>query len=326
MGTKASVALVQESQSIAESGLGTDNPSRPAWISGEVFPFRSRFIEIAGARLHYIDEGSGPTLLFLHGSPMWSFMFRHSISALRARFRCVALDMPGLGLSSAPLNPGHAFESNARYYRDFVRNLELTNFVAIAHATAGPPCLDMAIRERERIAGLVITNSFAWSMAEFPGMWRFVRIVSSRPFKIAAIYLNLLPRLTTKIARNTGKFSQTEKKAILGPYETKVARRHLANMLFGLRAEIPFFERLESDLNALQDIPVLLLYGAKDHGFQAGFLQRWQQLLPRNTVTILDDSAHFPQEDQPKAYTDALARWLDAQLVQRRVSAAGNRL
>jgi hypothetical protein len=94
-----------------------DLNARPAWISETHFPFASRSVRIEEAQLHYVDEGTGPTLLFLHGSPMWSFMFRHSIGALRAEFQCIAVDMPGLGLSTAPVACGREFERNSTYYR-----------------------------------------------------------------------------------------------------------------------------------------------------------------------------------------------------------------
>jgi len=285
------------------------NP-RPDWVSERLFPFTSRFVEIDDARLHYVDEGSGPALLFLHGSPMWSFTFRHDIGALRDRFRCVALDMPGLGLSTAPVVPGQSFARNSDYYRKFVQKLRLRDYVLIAHATAGPSALRMAIDERERLAGLVITNSVAWSMRAYPPMWRFVRIVSSTPFRLLNQRLNLLPRITTRIGRNTGKFTDDERSAILGPYRNRAARRHLGSLLYGLRAEAPFFERLASDLPHLADVPVLLLYGAKDHGYQAGFLEQWKQLLPNHSVSILENSGHFAPEDEPEAFTSALSRWL----------------
>jgi haloalkane dehalogenase len=73
---------------------------RPAWVDDELFPFESRFIAIDGHTVHYVDEGSGPTLLLLHGNPTWSFVYRDVIRALRDEFRCVALDYPGFGLSS----------------------------------------------------------------------------------------------------------------------------------------------------------------------------------------------------------------------------------
>ncbi|MGO9451762.1 MAG: alpha/beta fold hydrolase [Candidatus Binataceae bacterium] len=292
--------------------------SCPAWVPRDLFPFQSRFMD-GDVRFHYVDEGSGPTLLFLPGSPMWSFMYRHQIRALRSRYRCIAVDMPGLGLSTAPLVRGKAFERNAEYFLQFVRQLDLDDFTLIMHATAGPCGLKMALSEPSRVSSMVITNSLAWSMRDFPSMWRFVRIVSSPPFRFLNVNLNLLPRLTTRIGRNTGRFSAAERDAIRGPYRTRPARRHLANLLYGLRAEVPFFTRLESEISALKDVPVLFLYGANDHGYQAGFLDRWQQLLPNNSVTLLQGSAHFPQEDEPETYTAALADWLDARAVANRV-------
>lgn len=65
---------------------------RPAWVDDELFPFESRFLDIGGHRVHYVDEGSGPTLLLLHGNPTWSFDYSTVISSLRADFRCVAID------------------------------------------------------------------------------------------------------------------------------------------------------------------------------------------------------------------------------------------
>lgn len=300
--------------------LERSNGARPDWLPERVFPFASRYIKIDDARLHYVDEGSGPALLFLHGSPMWSFMYRHAISALRDRFRCVAVDMPGLGLSTAPVARGREFARNAEYYRGFVRQLDLDNFTLIAHATAGPPALRMALTERARIARIVITNSLAWSMRSYAPMWRFVRIVSSPPFRFLNEQLNLLPRLTTRIGKRTGKFTADERNAILGPYRNRDARRHLGSLLYGLRAEIPFLEKLEKDVAQLRGIPILFLYGAHDNGYQAGFLDRWKQLFPDSDVTILQNSAHFAQEDEPEASTKALAEWLTRTAAQENMA------
>ena len=67
---------------------------RPTWVDDELFPFESRFIDIDGHRIHYVDEGAGPVLLFLHGNPTWSFDYRKVIDALRTEFRCIAVDYP----------------------------------------------------------------------------------------------------------------------------------------------------------------------------------------------------------------------------------------
>jgi len=65
---------------------------RPDWLSPELYPFESRYLEVNGARLHYVDEGQGPVLLLLHGNPTWSFLYRDILKGLGDAFRCVSLD------------------------------------------------------------------------------------------------------------------------------------------------------------------------------------------------------------------------------------------
>jgi pimeloyl-ACP methyl ester carboxylesterase len=78
--------------------------SRPEWLPWSAFPFQSRFRDIDGKRIHYLDEGSGPALLFVSAG-QWSFMFRDVIMRLRGKFRCLALDFPGSGLSPEASEP-----------------------------------------------------------------------------------------------------------------------------------------------------------------------------------------------------------------------------
>jgi haloalkane dehalogenase len=68
--------------------------ARPEWVPDGLYPFADRYIELDGARVHYVDEGEGPPLLFLHGNPTWSFLYRELIAGLRDRFRCIAPDYP----------------------------------------------------------------------------------------------------------------------------------------------------------------------------------------------------------------------------------------
>ncbi len=76
-------------------------PARPSWVSDALFPFESRFAELEGATVHYVDEGHGPPLLMLHGNPTWGFVYRELIKGLRDRYRCIVPDHPGFGLSRA---------------------------------------------------------------------------------------------------------------------------------------------------------------------------------------------------------------------------------
>ncbi len=285
---------------------------RPDWLSPGEFPFRSRSLVVDGAALHYVDEGSGPVLLLLHGSPMWSFMYRRAISSLRARYRCIAVDLPGLGLSGAPLRPGHAYEDAARRLRAFVKHLDLRDAVLAVHATAGPPGLEMATQEPNRFSGLVISNTFAWPLEGDRRLAFFARIVSSRWFAWLNVTFNVLARVTAWKGRRDARFNEPERRAILGPYENRDTRRHLQNYLFGVRVERDRFSRLERNLSALAHLPTLLLYGAHDNGYRAGFLERWRSILPSSDVRVLENAGHFPFEDDPAATVEALSGWLES--------------
>jgi haloalkane dehalogenase len=62
---------------------------RPDWVSSHLFPFESRFLDVLGHTIDYVDEGEGPVLLIYHGNPSWSFLYRQIIGELRSEFRCV---------------------------------------------------------------------------------------------------------------------------------------------------------------------------------------------------------------------------------------------
>jgi haloalkane dehalogenase len=218
-------------------------------------------------------------------------------------------------LSTTPLVRGQGFARMADALQDFVSAMNLNEFRLVVHATGGPSGLEMAIRERARVRGLVISNSFAWPLANDPGLGKMVRIVSSGFFGFLVVRLNLLAQIAAHKGRKYSKLNVEEQAAILGPYRKVVTRAHLANLLYGLRAEGAFFAHLEERLPTLASIPNLLVFGAEDNGYQGGTMARFQKLLRTDSAVVLPRSAHFLTEDEPEAYTSALERWLGEQTV-----------
>ena len=111
---------------------------RPEWVDDKLFPFKSRFVELSGNVVHYVDEGEGPILLMLHGNPTWSFVYRNVIAELSGSFRCIAPDYPGFGLSTPA--PGYEFHpaDHARVVGEFVDRLDLRDVTLIAQDWGGP--------------------------------------------------------------------------------------------------------------------------------------------------------------------------------------------
>src|SRR5215204_6168565 len=150
--------------------------ARPAWVPDALFPYESRFAEARGAHVHYVDEGDGPPLLMLHGNPTWSFLYRELIGGLRDRFRCVAVDFPGFGLSSPP--PGYGFTpaEHADVLDELVVRLDLSGATLMVQDWGGPIGLAVATRRPERFAAFVVANTWAWPKSD-PGTQAFSRLL-----------------------------------------------------------------------------------------------------------------------------------------------------
>lgn len=165
---------------------------RPTWVDDELFPFESRFVDIDGHCVHYVDEGSGPTLLLLHGNPTWSFLWRDVISSLRKDFRCVAPDYPGFGLSTA--RPGYRYlpEEHAQVITGFVDALGLDRVTLVGQDWGGPIGLAAAQRRPGVFDRLVLANTWAWPVNGVLHFEAFSRIAGGLPMRFLVRQFNLL--------------------------------------------------------------------------------------------------------------------------------------
>ncbi len=156
--------------------------------SPQLFPFESRWVSTSAGDVHYVDEGQGPPILFLHGNPTWSFLYRQLISALRDEFRCLAVDYPGFGLSGRPPDYGYTPAEHARVVGELVDRLALDGLVVMGHDWGGPIGLAMAAARADRVAGLVLGNTWFWPSE---GRARvFSAVMSSRPLQWAILERN----------------------------------------------------------------------------------------------------------------------------------------
>lgn len=72
------------------------------WLDRVLYPFESKYVQLEAGSMHYVDEGKGEILLFVHGTPTWSFLYRDIIKTLSLNYRCIAIDHLGFGLSANP--------------------------------------------------------------------------------------------------------------------------------------------------------------------------------------------------------------------------------
>ena len=142
----------------------------PAESWRALYPFTSHFIEVDGHRLHYLDEGprDAPVWLCLHGNPTWSFYWRSMILAFRDRYRMIALDHLGCGLSDKPQDWPYRLDGHIRNVQAFATALDLRGITLAVHDWGGAIGCGFAVREPDRVARLVITNTAAFPSPRIP--------------------------------------------------------------------------------------------------------------------------------------------------------------
>ena len=124
------------------------------------FPYEPRYVEINGARVHYIDEGSGEVILCLHGEPTWSYLYRKMIPILSAAHRVVSMDFIGFGRSDKfTEREDYTFEMHRSTIASFIQKLDLTGITAVVQDWGGILGLRVATELPERFARLVIMNT-----------------------------------------------------------------------------------------------------------------------------------------------------------------------
>jgi haloalkane dehalogenase len=282
------------------------------WVDREAYPFRSRRLELPEGNVHYIDEGEGDPVVFAHGTPTWSFEYRHLVRALRGTHRCIAVDHLGFGLSDRPRDATYTPEAHAARFRAFVDKLGLRRFSLIVHDFGGPITLPLALDEPGRISRLVVLNSWMWSFAGDAEMMKRARIVSGGFGRFLYRRLNASLRLIAPSAYgDRRKLTRAIHAQYLAPFPDADGReRVLWTLARALTGSSAFYEGQWQRRERLAAIPALIVWGMKDTAFRPSQLERWRQALPNADVVELAGAGHWPHEEEPDAVVAAVRPFL----------------
>jgi haloalkane dehalogenase len=125
------------------------------------YPFAPRYTDLGGLRMHHVDEGSGPTVLLLHGEPSWSYLYRKMIPVLTAAgLRAVAPDLIGFGRSDKPVaREEYSYQRHVDWLTAFVVALDLRDVILVAQDWGGLLGLRLAAEHEARFARIVVANT-----------------------------------------------------------------------------------------------------------------------------------------------------------------------
>jgi haloalkane dehalogenase len=281
------------------------------WLDRGLYPFAPHFAQLEAGRMHYVDEGAGAPVLLVHGTPTWSFMYRDLIRQLAPLQRCVAPDNLGFGLSDKPEGADYSPEAHARNLHTFVEHLGLDEITLVVHDYGGPIGLSYALEHPEKIARLVIFNTFLWPMSGEFAPPALGRVLAGPVGRLLYRRLHFSPRAIVPVAwHNKATFTPAVRRHYEQVHRTPAQRTALWALARALYASQPWYESLWQRRERLRDIPALLLWGLRDPAFGPRFLARWRELLPEAQVRTFEDAGHFVMEEQPAAAAEAVRAFL----------------
>ena len=188
------------------------------------YPFPSKFFDLDGVRMHYIDEGQGETLLCVHGNPTWSFAWRNLIKDLSRDYRVLAIDHIGCGISDKPQNYEYRLAGHIRNLSRFVAELDLKGMTLLAHDWGGAIGLGVAEGAPERFSRFVLFNTAAFRSPRIP--WRIAVCRWPLVGRCGVRGMNLFARAALRMAVcRHDRMTKAVRAGYLAPYGKRLQTR-----------------------------------------------------------------------------------------------------
>ena len=281
-----------------------------------LYPFPPHhFDRGAGQRMHYLDEGSGPPVLMVHGNPSWSFYYRNLVLALRGTHRCIVPDHIGMGLSDKPKDESYSYTLAQRIddLETLVASLDLQEpLTLVVHDWGGMIGFGWALRHPELVARLVILNSAAFPLPEGKRLPWLLKLARTHLGAVLVRGFNAFAWGTARIGCKRRRMPAEVAAAYRAPYDSWANRiatirfvqdipLHLADASFAL------VHHVAGNLEMFQATPALIVWGGKDFVFDNDFLAEWRLRLPAAKLRYLADAGHYVLEDAAEEVIPVIA-------------------
>jgi haloalkane dehalogenase len=281
------------------------------------FPFKSNFVEVHGSKIHYVDEGQGDPVLFLHGNPTSSYLWRNIIPYVTSQARAIAPDLIGMGKSDKP-DLDYRLVDHFKYVEGFIEKLGLKNITFVIHDWGSALGFHYASRNQGNVKGLAFMEGIllpapAWDT--FPADFRQI----FQAFRAPEVGWDLIVNqnvfveqiLPGGIAR---QLTEEEHNRYREPYTEPASRKPLWRWPneIPIAGEPPDVVQIVGAYNAwLQqtELPKLLFY-ADPGALMPPPVVDWAKQSLSNLETVdLGRGIHFLQEDNPHRIGEELSRW-----------------
>jgi haloalkane dehalogenase len=273
------------------------------------FPFESRYRDLDGLRLAHLDEGEGKPVVFFHGEPTWSFLWRKVIPPVRdGGYRCIAPDYAGFGRSDKPTEIGwYSYDRHTEQTANLLEELDLRDATAVVHDWGGAIGMRLAVEHPDRIARLVIMDTGLFTgHQKMTDAWKAFRDFVERTEDLPVGML---------VRRACHSDPGDEVAAAYdAPYPNPASKAgaRAFPLLIPLTPDAPGAEagrRTHEGMRADRR-PTLMLWADSDPVLPPKVGERFAQAIGRESPRIIEGASHFLQEDRGAEIGAIIADWL----------------
>lgn len=266
-----------------------------------------------GYRQSYLDEGSGPAVVMVHGNPTWSYYYRNLVRTLETDHRCLVPDHLGCGYSDKPAGAEYRLRHHIENLERLIHHWEVDQFDLVVHDWGGPIGLGAALARPERLRRVVILNTAAFRSQDIPLRINICRTPLLGELMVRG--LNAFAWPATRMAA-TRPLPAPVRRGYLQPYDNWAHRIAIARFVQDIplspkHPSYPDLLRVEKCLELLRDKPMKILWGGRDFCFHRGFFEEWTRRFPKADARLLEDAGHYVLEDGGDLVLQEIAAFLE---------------
>jgi pimeloyl-ACP methyl ester carboxylesterase len=278
-----------------------------------LYPFTSKFFSHGDHKQHYIDEGTGPVVVMLHGNPTWSFYYRNVVLLLRRNFRCIVPDHMGCGFSDKPQTYPYTLDQHIKNLSALLEHLGVEEARLVVHDWGGAIGAGWAVENQDKFKGWVVLNTAAFRSPRIPWRINLLRCPILGEWVIRAHNGFAGPALKMAVCC---EMNPNVGRGLMYPYNNYKNRVAIA----GFVKDIPMTNRhpsylrlkgIEDKLPEIADRPILLGWGMRDFCFDPGFLEEWQRRFPKARTISYPRAGHYILEDAETELIPEIGKFLE---------------
>jgi len=267
------------------------------WLDRNEYPFQSKYFELSMGRMHYVDEGeSDHAVVMVHGNPAWSYTYRKLIRCLSQKYRCIAPDHIGFGLSEKPVEWDYLPENHAINFEKLLNHLDLQSITLMVGDWGGPIGLSYAVNHPDKIKSIIVTNTWMWPVKGIFHYEMFSRFMGGFFGRFLIKRYNFFVKVLMKRMFRT-EVDQKVHQHYIEPLKEPINRKGCCIFPKEIIGSNHWLENLWSKRGSIADKPSVIFWGNKDFAFRKIELEKWKTVFSDAHVHEFDEVGHFVQEE-----------------------------